>query len=245
MLISVRSLDEFQLAVDNGVEIIDWKEPRNGALSPVAPQMWQQSVDLRDKCCTEPTRMPRLSAALGEAQDFPDIASQVPSEFDFAKVGASGCDTSSRICRLWRDVRQELNSNVELVAVAYADYQAANCVGVEEIFKLAGENGFKRCLIDTFVKDGLSTLDHLTLEQMKVLGAIANRHNFLWTLAGSIRLSMVRTLNGEGVKPDCFAVRGDVCQSKRTSRLDGSRVSKWKAVLSSMKLDEDIRFTKR
>lgn len=229
LLISVRSDQEMDAAIAGGADIVDLKEPRNGALAPTTVQLWRSAADR-----VGDAEGLVLSAALGESSQAVDVASSLPIGFRFAKVGPSQCDSAIAIQRLWTEVRQLLDPSIELVAVAYADHQASECLQPESIFSLAAEFGLSRCLIDTYVKDGRSTIDHLGLGGVARLSEISRQKRIWWALAGSIRLDDVIGLTqqmkqADITPPHCYGVRGDVCDNGRGGRLLVDRVREWKA----------------
>jgi len=223
LLISVRSEQEIDAAIAGGADIVDLKEPRNGPLAATEVEVWE-SVSRR---ATDPKSI-QFSAALGESQDALPIAGAVPKNFAFAKVGPSGCDTVDGLKRLWSEVRGRLDSTIELVAVAYADHAASSVLPAETVFSLAADSGFDRCLIDTYAKDGRSTIDHLGIDGIRRLAQIAKERRLWWALAGSIRLDQAIKLREQSLAPDCFGVRGDVCDGGRTAELSILRVRRWK-----------------
>jgi len=225
LLISVRDHEELLEVQKSQAQIIDLKEPRRGPLAPADLSLWQLADQIRQQSDGDDTGL--LSAALGEQEQARNVAASLPSAFDFAKVGPSDCDTKARLCRLWDEVRQSLDDTTELVAVAYADWKAANCLSPDVIFRLAGAHGFKRCLIDTYQKDGRSTIDHLGYQTLTDLHQITRQHHLWWTLAGSIRIPMVNEFQRAGWLPDCFGVRGDVCVGTRTTKIAPDLVQAW------------------
>ncbi|MCP4502445.1 MAG: hypothetical protein GY822_21035, partial [Deltaproteobacteria bacterium] len=110
---------------------------------------------------------------------------------------------------------------------AYADWESANCLAPDVIFRLASEHRFKRCLIDTYQKDGRSTVDHLGYPTLNKLHRVARQQGLWWTLAGSICRPVVDELEALGWMPDCFGVRGDVCSGTRTTRISHDLVQAW------------------
>lgn len=227
LLVSVRNRRELATVLASGVDIIDLKEPGRGPLAPTAAELWSYAASLWEELSPSSP----LSAALGERADAIQIAGRLPSAFTFAKVGPSGCHGIGAIGDLWTAVRERLDDRIELVAVAYADFQAARSLQPEAIFQLAAEAGFERCLIDTFVKDGRSTLDHLGMDGLAALANMAREAGLWWTLAGSIRVDCVSLLRQHAALPDCFGVRGDVCRRGRASTLSSERVTVWKESL--------------
>jgi len=226
LLISVRDQDELLEVRKFPVGIIDLKEPQRGPLAPADVNLWRYSDQLwQQQVGGDPTV--RLSAALGEQAQARLVVTDLPGNFDFAKVGPSGCDTASSLCRLWDEIRSCLNDRTELVAVAYADWRAANCLAPKAVFQLAKEYGFNRCLIDTYIKDGRSTIDHMGYQSLGDLHRIACQQRLWWTLAGSIDASVVPVLHDLGWMPDCFGVRGDVCTGNRQTRISSPLVQAW------------------
>ncbi|TWU42012.1 (5-formylfuran-3-yl)methyl phosphate synthase [Novipirellula artificiosorum] len=243
LLVSVRDLREYAIAVAAGVTIIDFKEPDHGPLAAVDAAIWQQSASAAGRSPNAgdlSAKPPLMSAALGEAVDYVDTIDLLPRQFHFAKIGPSGIVCPEELKRIWLDARQRLSQSTggggaELVAVAYADHDAAGCLPPEAIFQLAADLGFHRCLIDTFHKDGASTLDHVSRARLGQLSKISRRASMRWMIAGSIRIEMVDSLETPTIEPDGYAVRGDVCEAGRTAGLSPSRLAAWVEKVASLR----------
>ncbi len=229
LLVSVRDLSEARVAISAGVDIVDLKEPHEGPLAPVESAIWRDVADFSDSVENGVV----LSAALGEAEQARAIVDQIPEPFSFAKAGPSQCRNGQQLQQLWADVRSELEAT-ELVAVAYADSSPADCMPVEDIIVEAEKAGLKRCLIDTFTKDGRSTLDHFDLERLSKIGGLCSELGLWWALAGSIRLDQLDVIARLRFPPSCIGVRGDVCTHDRTSTLCEDRILQWQASLSQL-----------
>ena len=233
-LVSVRDLAEATRAVEFKVDLLDFKEPFRGALAPVAVQIWQQVARQAASWSTAGNDGPMLSAALGESDRAVGLADQVPPRFAFAKAGPSGCSTADQTRGLWDAVRARLPDRVELVAVAYADHRSADCLPAEEILDLAARHGFRRILLDTFEKNGRSSIDLMNARLID-FGRQAHGRRLWWSLAGSITLRQVTRI-GELIpppefRPDCFAVRGDVCDGDRIGTLSADKMRRWMRAL--------------
>ncbi|QEG01080.1 hypothetical protein Mal15_51560 [Stieleria maiorica] len=249
-LVSVRNLAEAELAVRFGVDILDLKEPRRGPLAPVSAEVWHQVADLVARPPSHRDGGPQssaavfsaaqlsaaqLSAALGESAQAVALADRVPPRFAFAKAGPSGCESESQLRGLWDAVRERMPAEVELVAVAYADHRAAGCMEAERIMALAAQGGFRRVLLDTFEKNGCSAIEVLGQTRLSQLGRLAHRQHLWWSLAGSITLGHVQRV-AELVperddRPDCYAVRGAVCDGDRTGALCEAKMRQWQRTL--------------
>jgi len=227
LLISVRSFVEYQTVAAEAVEMIDFKEPRNGPLSPVDPSLWHRAAAWKRNPTNIPSVSATLSAALGESNDYRSVVDKLPKEFEFAKVGPSGIESRDRLEQLWEAVRRRLMATTELVAVAYADHSAAQCLKPIEIFELARHLGFRRCLLDTFSKTGKTTFDHLSIQEILELQRLSCESGMKWGLAGSLTWKLAQQACREGIHPDCYALRGDVCSVGRTSDLSIERIRAW------------------
>ena len=119
LLVSVRDVDEADLALQAGVDLIDLKEPHRGAPGAVAPEIVRAAVELVDG------RLP-TSAALGELTDWhPGVAAALPAGLNFAKLGLAGCAEFADWPQHWEAALAQLPTWVGSVAVVYADWPAA------------------------------------------------------------------------------------------------------------------------
>ncbi|WP_233215065.1 (5-formylfuran-3-yl)methyl phosphate synthase [Rhodopirellula bahusiensis] len=230
LLVSVRDIEEAETAVSAGVSIVDFKEPSRGALAACDPKVWNEAAKQFAAAMPEDRHI-RLSAALGESDSGPELGSLVPPEFSFAKVGPSGCSTAQKLSSLWGSIR--LPQSVELVPVAYADHVASGTICPEQVLELVIKSGQRRMLVDTFIKDGRTLIDHFAIEQMRSLVSMAHCHGVWLAMAGSIRLREMQSLVTTGVRPDCWGVRGDVCDHRdRSGRLDPERIGLWQNAMA-------------
>jgi uncharacterized protein (UPF0264 family) len=168
-----------------------------------------------------------LSLALGEWNDSVEIAGQVPKEVQFVKAGPAGCRTLATLTRAWQTLRERLPDGVELVAVAYADHEAAACPPPHEIFQAAALMGLRTWLLDTLEKDGRTTCDQMDHGSLDSIAARAREHQSRWVLAGSMQRTIATRLLDAGLVPDCFGVRGDVCDGNRVDGLSRDKVCGW------------------
>jgi (5-formylfuran-3-yl)methyl phosphate synthase len=227
LLVSVRSAAEAAKLAGLDLTVLDIKEPSAGPLAAASREVWQ-TILTQNLLSHRPWR---LSVALGECDEAVDLASQVPLRISFAKAGPASIGDLDTLQARWTTIRERLAPSIELVAVAYADHEAANCPPAEAIFRLAAQLGFTTWLIDTFVKDGASTLDHLPARRLLAIARQAQEAKAQWVLAGSMRQEMVAPLAEAGVLPDLFGVRGDVCEGPRIATIEREKVQKWICLL--------------
>lgn len=216
LLVSAASMEEFDvLAAVDEVDIIDLKNPTWGAISPVSADLW----DLVAATSQKSGKHQQLSAALGEFDQAVQCVQQLPPEFRFAKMGSSECESSESLQQRWQKMNSLLNQSTELVAVAYADFASAKSIDPISILVAAEAIGLKRILIDTFNKDGRSSIDHLGVHGIEAFAGFANRKGIWWSLAGTINLSQIDQLISAKIYPDCIGVRGAVCEAGRATPL--------------------------
>ncbi len=224
LLVSVSSAAEAQLAASSKVHLIDIKQPRNGALGAATPETWMEIMEVLPADTV-------ISIALGEAPQA-DTGARIPSGVRFVKVGPAGCTGVAMLRHHWQRVRAELPQGTELVAVAYADYAQADCCAPEEILSAAAADGLGWWLLDTFCKDGRSSLEHLGLERLDQLNSVSNQLGMRWVLSGSLRLTAMPTTWQRS--PSLFGLRGDVCQGGRQGALCRERITWWLRYLQTL-----------
>lgn len=227
LLISVRDAAEWQLVQDLPVDVIDFKEPEQGALAPTSPQLWKLAA-------SAPLRNSSLSAALGSFQTAPLLARQLPREFAYAKACPAGAGSTDELATAWDRIRAALDESTQSVAVAYADYQSAHCPTPREIFLRAAQQGLRTWLIDTHSKSaGQDVTSFLSLAELRELAALAQAANAIWVLAGSLSLPTARRLSDQAIRPQLFGVRGDICDRTRETPIVRAKVEAWLTFLNA------------
>ncbi|MEX3936581.1 (5-formylfuran-3-yl)methyl phosphate synthase [Paraburkholderia phymatum] len=216
LLTSVRSTEEALDAAAAGADLIDLKEPLDGALGGVRiDDLWRIAHALRARYPVKP-----ISATIGDLP--PDaldtIAARVAevgdAGVDFVKVGvmpgphARACLT--HLAGLDATVLPVLLSD-DGIDASLVDHAAT--LGFEGIvFDTAGKMG--RTLFDCI--DGATLARYIAT--IRASGAMA-------CIAGSLgwpQLDQIRAL-----APDVAGFRTALCENGRTSRLDPRRVAQW------------------
>lgn len=237
LLVSVRDQQEAAQAVLGQADIIDVKDPFNGPLGYAGP-------DAIRSVCDNVSSTP-VSAALGECSDWltheqadrPAVPSELTDRLAFVKLGLANVELSSRT---WTDVWDEAMSaavstgaskvHPAWVAVAYADHARARCPAPEDVLQAAIERRCSALLVDTFVKDGRTTVDWLENERLSELRGAARDAGLLFALAGQISVGHTPTIRE--LQPDIVAVRGAVCEdSDRGRGVSADRVVALRRVL--------------
>jgi uncharacterized protein (UPF0264 family) len=222
LLVSVRAVDELEAALSGGADLIDVKEPSKGALAPAEAEV-VAAVIAKVK-----GKVP-VSAALGEwsPNAITDAHWHLELKLNFVKWGLAGYSSRPGWGEDLLDTRRELPVGMEMVAVAYADWERAKSIPPAELVRFAKRFRFKAFLLDTWGKDGKTLLDFATPGEIGDLVDSLKRVEMTVAIGGSLRPEHVKQL--KGVNPDYFAVRSSACAAgKRDGVIDAARVRKWK-----------------
>ncbi|MEE9398084.1 MAG: (5-formylfuran-3-yl)methyl phosphate synthase [Methylococcales bacterium] len=217
MLASVQTLDEAQIVLKNGADIIDLKAPASGALGALPVDQVYPIVDAIRH--TLP-----VSATIGDIPMEPQIVhnavmTMAATRVDFVKIGFfSEGDKNATLDRL----KNTSLSNTRLIAVLFADGH----LELSDIAK-ASNAGFSGVMLDTQDKSHGRLTNLLTGEQLKQFVNEARRHQLLCGLAGSLNIQDISTLLP--LAPDYLGFRGALCKNHiRIEDIDPDAVSRVK-----------------
>jgi uncharacterized protein (UPF0264 family) len=225
LLVSVRSADEVAAALAGGADLIDVKEPSKGSLAPAEAEVVSAVIDAVKK------KVP-VSAALGEwsPNALTEAHWHLELKLNYVKWGLAGYSPVPGWGEDLLDTRRELPVGMEMVAVAYADWERAKSVPPAEMVKFAKRFRFKAFLLDTWNKDGKTLLDFMKPDEVQELVESLQRVYTTVAVGGSLRPEQMKQL--KNVKPEYFAVRTSVCAAgKRDGVIDEARVKKWKEAI--------------
>jgi uncharacterized protein (UPF0264 family) len=225
LLVSVRSADEVEAALAGGADLIDVKDPTKGALGMAEAEVVAAVVEkVRGKV--------PVSAALGEwsPNAITEAHWHLELKLNYVKWGLAGYTHGPAWGEDLLDTRRQLPVGMEMVAVAYADWERAKSVPPAEVVKFAKRFRFRAFLLDTWAKDSKTLLDVLKPTEVAELVESVKRTGTLAAIGGSLRPEQMKVL--KGVSPDYVAVRGSACAAgKRDGVIDASRIKRWKDAL--------------
>lgn len=221
MLASVKSTAEVHLALEWGADIIDLKDPANGALGALPLQT------LRDAVAQVAHRRP-VSATIG---DLPAMqpkalaaaaAAVAATGVDFVKVGFFPC-TDRRPCL--QALASLVNQGAAIIIVLFADY------GIDvAIAEDAARHGMTGIMLDTAAKEGSSLRDMASEQELDKFLRNARSLGLLTGLAGSLCARDVSSLLP--LRPDYLGFRGGLCvNGRRGQELDKAAFSAVRAAL--------------
>jgi (5-formylfuran-3-yl)methyl phosphate synthase len=219
LLVSVRSAVETELALEGGADVIDVKEPRNGALGAADPSVWREVLRVvRGQATT--------SAALGDLPNDPvaDRAREA-SGFNFVKIGLPDIWRRDELADEWFTASTHITHFARPVPVVYADLEARG----GEFFDcamaavgLAGQKSSSLLVIDTFDKRAGSLLDHVSIPMLEDLTRAAELARTNLAFAGALDESAIEKLLP--LAPAYIGVRGAACAGGRDGTIELARV---------------------
>ena len=210
LLISPKNTKEAVEAIAGGSDIIDVKNPAEGALGANYPWVIKQIKKVTPKNV-------EVSCTLGEVPNLPGSISlaalgAATLGVDYVKVGLYGLKTSKEATFLLQSVNKaakECNPKIKVVATGYADAQKIGSVDPLLIPEIACDAQVDVAMLDTAVKDGKNLFDYLTLEQLKKFVNATHDLGLEAALAGSLRKQDLPVVYGLGA--DVVGLRGAAC----------------------------------
>jgi len=233
LLISVTTEDEVAAALEGGADIIDVKNPAEGALGASFPWV------LRGVRAATPQGVP-VSAALGDAPNLPGSVAltalgAATCGLEYVKVGLMGPRTADDALHLLRGVCRavgESSPRTWVIAAAYADAHRVGAFPPLDLPAVAAEAGARGCLLDTAVKAGDNLFTHLDDGQLGRFVEECRRLHLLSALAGSLTAADVPRVRAIG--PDIIGFRTAACRGDRVQgRIDASKVRQLKSLLAT------------
>jgi hypothetical protein len=227
LLVSVSNPTEARRAVDGGADVIDAKDPLNGALGAVSLETLRQI-----SAAVAGRRV--VTAALGDASDETSIE-QLALDYGrvgvgFMKIGFASVTDPNRVERLVAAAVRGARATGQrcgVVAVAYADTGGRTSVGPTSLIDAAARGKANGVLLDTATKEGPGLRQLITPLALEAWVASAHRAGLTVALAGKLTLDDLPFIADTGA--DIVGVRGAACEIGRTSRVVEERVRALKA----------------
>ena len=222
LLASVATLDEMDLVRAGGADIVDLKNPAQGALGAWESSALEAAVRRWRKW---PARKPALSATIGDHPMAPETvraaaervaATGVP----LVKLGLFAGDVSGCLAAL-----RPLAATTQLIAVFFAD-RTPDFTLLPEV----AAAGFRGAMLDTADKAAGGLRTHLDETDLRRFVARARSLGLLTGLAGSLKREDVAPLAAVG--SDYLGFRGALCEGGRTGRLDPASMSSIRQALT-------------
>ena len=209
-LASVQSVEEAQTLLMNLPDILDMKDPAQGALGALSVDEVSNIVDLVAGTCL-------TSATVGDLPMNADLIMQAirdmaDSGVNYVKVGLfPDCRLTECLSEMSTMIGQ---LNVPVIAVIFADKMPG-----KDVIPLLKSSGFHGVMVDTASKNGRHLLDYWDELSLTEFVETAREYKLLCGLAGALRFEDIALLQPIGA--DYLGFRSALCQhQKRTSVLE-------------------------
>ena len=210
LLISPLNEKEASEAIAGGADIIDVKNPQEGALGANFPWVIKRIREITPKNV-------KVSCTLGEIPNLPGSISlaalgAASLGVDYIKVGLYGFKTPEEAVFLLQNVNKaakECNPKIKVVATGYADAERISALDPMLIPEIASKAQADLAMIDTAVKDGKNIFNFLTAKQLEKFVDEAHKLCLEAALAGSLRKQDLPMVYGLG--SDVAGLRGAAC----------------------------------
>jgi uncharacterized protein (UPF0264 family) len=218
LLISPMNEKEAFEAIAGGADIIDVKNPQEGALGANFPWVIKRIREITP-------RKIQVSCALGDVPNLPGSISlaalgAASLGVDYIKVGLYGFKTAKEAVFLLQNVNKaakEYNPKIKVAAAGYADAERIGAIDPMLIPEIASTAQVDLAMIDTAVKDGKNLFNFLSAKQLEKFIGSAHKLGLEAALAGSLRKQDLPVVYGLGA--DVAGLRGAACTN--SDRVNG------------------------
>jgi (5-formylfuran-3-yl)methyl phosphate synthase len=218
LLISVTNSLEAQIAIDNGADIIDLKNPASGALGALPLQQIESILKTVN-------HQKKVSATIGDEPLEPKVIAEKVAQLmklklDYIKIGFFEINgiNQLQLSDCLNSLTRLVHKGANLIAVLFAEYQYPVTL-VADLKKA----GFIGAMLDTVNKNGLTLFDHASEERLNTFVKHNAELSLISGLAGSININHVDRL--VAINPNYIGFRGGVCEERlRTGNLSGQKI---------------------
>lgn len=215
MLASVTSVAEAKIVLTAGVDIIDIKNPHEGALGALDTEEIRNIVGLvKSDVLT--------SATIGDiTSDDPELLNYIinmaETGVDYVKVGMFDKKLSAHFIRA---IISAINKGIKIVVVLFAE----NYQGLDSVRPIM-QSGITGIMLDTKDKQSQNLCSVLNNVELIEFIDLARKNNLLTGLAGSLRYQDIKPLLQ--LNPDYLGFRGALCkESDRVKSINSKKVNK-------------------
>jgi (5-formylfuran-3-yl)methyl phosphate synthase len=218
LLVSSSDEKEALEAIAGGVDIIDVKNPKEGALGASFPWTIKRIREIAPEGV-------EVSCTIGDLPNLPGSVSlavlgAAATGVNYVKVGLGGVKTREDAVFLLRNAvraAKDYDSSIKVAATAYADAARVGSVNPLLIPEIAAEANADVAMVDTAVKDGNNLFTFMMNNQLRQLVREAHDRGLLAALAGSLRKEQIPRVRE--LEADIIGLRGAACTN--SDRVNG------------------------
>ncbi len=231
LLVSPINVEEAKICKLGGADIIDVKNPKEGSLGANFPWMINAVKKVAGSV--------PVSATIGDFNYKPGTASlaalgAAAAGAEYIKVGLYDIQTQEQamdmLSGIVRSVK-DFDKNKKVVAAGYSDYRRINSISPFKLPSVGAEAGVDVVMMDTGIKDGRSTFEFLTEQELTKFVLSAQDRGLQTAIAGTIKFEDIPSL--KRISPDIIGVRGCVCGGDRNSTIKEELVKRLKSEIKT------------
>ncbi len=225
LLVSVKSADEAQIALNNGADLIDLKDPTIGALGALPVSTIHSIVKIIKHSMSNAL----TSATIGDLPMQADLLTEsvktlVKTDVDFIKIGFFET-TDYQPCL--DQLSRLTNQGAKLIAVLFAEYTYP-----DSLIRAIKQAGFIGVMLDTAQKNGKNLLHYCHHEAIEDFAQKAQINALSYGFAGSLQSQHVAQLLR--FNPNFLGFRGGVCEhNQRDLQLNPAKIGAIKTLLTN------------
>lgn len=222
LLISAVDEEEAREAIAGGGDIVDVKNPKEGALGASFPWITRHIREIAP-------RNVEVSCTLGDLPNLPGSVSlaalgAATTGVDYVKVGLGGVKSKEEAVFLLQNAVKAVKDyslTIKVVAAGYGDAKRVGSINPLLIPEVVDEANADVAMVDTAVKDGSDLFAFLTNEKIKRIVEDAHDRGLLVALAGSLKKEQISNIFT--LKADIVGLRGAACTN--SDRVNGRVIS--------------------
>ena len=222
VLVSPSNVEEALECIRGEASIVDVKNPNEGSLGANFPWVIGEIVNITKSHGKE------VSATVG---DLDKAGTASLASFGIANLGVDYIKVGLFVSRIEKAleilrsvVRAVEDFDVKVVGACYADWKRAKTIDPLTLPEIASDADADGVMIDTAVKDGTSTFDFMSFEDISKFIDSAHENGLFCAIAGGLSWEHIEAIRR--LKPDIIGVRTMVCENGRNSKINGELVRK-------------------
>ena len=220
LLVSPASVEEAKSAL--AADIVDVKRPEEGSLGASFPWIIRAIKDLTHK---------PVSAAIGDFDCKPGGAAltalgAATAGADYIKIGLmfDGEEEAEEVVRAVVRAVKETYPEKFVVVAAYSDWKRLETISPFDLVPIAARAGADITMVDTGIKDGRSTFEFMSEEDLVRFTRMNTELGIKTAIAGSLKFEDIGILRR--INPEIIGVRGRGCGGDRRAMVREELVMK-------------------
>ena len=225
MLASVTSVEEAQIVLKAGVDIIDLKNPEQGALGALQTHVVATVVkSISGKIIT--------SAAVGDIESSDPslsklIVNMANTGVDYVKVGLFDDYANESFIEV---LNQAAKKDIKIILVIFAENYTT--LSLQDYLLKSEISGL---MLDTKNKIGENLLSLIKYEELGDFVRSAKKHGLITGLAGSLRYEDISLLLD--IEPDYLGFRGALCaENDRVKSIEAKKITQIRKAVTQQKV---------